>query len=62
MTYAETTNAWLVGKTVKKADVSGHGVYLEFEDGSKLNYDASDGGYSCWGMKQPNGEAYHGES
>lgn len=52
MTYAEKTNCWLAGKTIKKADVDGHGVCLDFEDGSSLTYNASDGGYSCWSMKQ----------
>lgn len=48
MTYEETTNMFLVGKTIKKANVSGHVVVLEFDDGSKFDYSASDGGYSCW--------------
>ena len=54
MTYAEETNLWLAGKTIKKADVSGHRVVLDFEDGSRLDYSASDGGYSCWSKLRAN--------
>ena len=51
MTYVEITNRWLIGKTIKRADISGYAMVLEFEDGSRLDYDASDGGYSSWGME-----------
>ena len=61
MTYEENTNMWLVGKTIRKADVSGGGVVLEFEDGTGLNYEASDGGYSCWGLHAAAGGRVHFE-
>ena len=61
MTYEENTNLWLVGKTIRKANVSGHGVVLEFEDGTNLDYSASDGGYSCWGLHIANGDYVHFE-
>lgn len=61
MTYAENTNLWLVGKTIRKADISGHGMVLEFEDGTNLNYEASDGGYSCWGLHTADGNHVHFE-
>lgn len=38
----------LIGKTIKKAKVDGFGLILEFTDGEILDYDASDGGYSCY--------------
>ena len=50
MSYEENTNKWLAGRTIKNADVDGHGILLEFEDGSILDYKSSDGGYSCWSM------------
>jgi hypothetical protein len=56
VTYAEKTNLWLAGKTIRKADVSGGGMVLEFEDGSVLDYFASDGGYSCWGLRTAAGD------
>ena len=61
MTYEENTNLWLVGKTIRKAAVSGDGVVLEFEDGTNLNYEATDGGYSCWGLYTANGDYVHFE-
>ena len=56
MTYAENTNRWLAGKTIRKADVSGYNIVLEFEDGTVLDYSASDGGYSFWGLHTSNGD------
>jgi len=61
VTYCENTNLWLAGKTIRKADVNGHGVVLEFEDGTSLDYSASDGGYSCWGLLAANGDHVHFE-
>ena len=61
MTYEENTNRWLAGKTIRKAAVSGGGVVLEFEDGTNLNYEASDGGYSCWGLYTAAGDHVHFE-
>ena len=48
MTHSEEVQAKLKGKTIKSADVNGHRVFLIFTDGSQFNYDASDGGYSCF--------------
>lgn len=59
MTYEENTNLWLVGKTIRKANVSGHCVVLEFEGGTSLRYSASDGGYSCWGLYTADGNHVH---
>lgn len=35
-------NEKLIGKTIKEADVDGFGVYLTFDDSSKLEYIVSD--------------------
>ena len=51
-TYAEKVNAALVGKKIVKADVSGFGATLWFDDGTYLNYDATDGGYSTFGIHE----------
>lgn len=40
----------LKGKVIKEADVNGFGLDIEFEDGTFLTYDASDGGYSSWDL------------
>ena len=48
MTFVQKTNKELINKTIKKADVSGFGITLEFTDGSVLEYSSSDGGYSNW--------------
>lgn len=50
--FVRKTNAALLGKTVASADVSGHAVRLKFTDGTEFDYDASDGGYSCWDVKK----------
>ena len=56
MSYAKEferkTKAALVGKTVKSADVNGHGVRIKFADGTVFDYDATDGGYSCWSIEK----------
>lgn len=61
MTYEENTNLWLAGKTIRKAVVSGYCVVLEFEDGTSLNYSASDGGYSLWELFTADGNNVHFE-
>lgn len=50
--FERKTNAALVGKTVKSADVNGHGVRIKFADGTVFDYIATDGGYSCWSVKK----------
>lgn len=54
--YEDTTNKRLVGRTIVKADVNGHGITLVFDNGVRFEYDASDGGYSCWGFHDGNEE------
>ena len=54
MTYEEETSQKIVGKTIGKAEITGHGVDLWFTDGTVLNYSASDGGYSSWSVKDNN--------
>lgn len=38
----------LIGKTIESVSLSGYEVYLYFTDGSRFEYDASDGGYSTY--------------
>jgi len=47
-TYSEETEKQLIGRTIVKADVDGFGIRLVLDDGSRFEYDASDGGYSSW--------------
>lgn len=42
----------LIGKTIKTAEVNGYGIYIEFNDGSTFYYEASDGGYSSYNVKE----------
>ena len=53
--HEEHTNEVLAGKTIESADVNGHGVTLKFTDGTRFDYDASDGGYSSWGIRDKDG-------
>ena len=46
----------LIGKTIKAIDIDGYGLLITFSDGTILEYDASDGGYSCWGITEPGKE------
>lgn len=48
MTYKEETKIALENKKIIIAEVTGSGVYLKLDDGTILDYSASDGGYSCW--------------
>lgn len=56
MTYSEETNKRLVGRTILQADVNGHGMTLVLDNGVRLEYFASDGGYSCWELCEGNKE------
>lgn len=38
----------LIGKTIKTAKIDGYSVLLRFTDGSRFEYEASDGGYSTY--------------
>lgn len=42
----------LFNKVIKSATITGHMVKIEFTDGTSFNYYASDGGYSCWNIKE----------
>lgn len=42
----------LIGKTIKTAEVNGYGIHIEFDDGSIFHYDATDGGYSSYGIEE----------
>jgi len=38
----------LIGKTIKAVKLDGYGIQLQFTDGSRFEYEASDGGYSTY--------------
>lgn len=39
-----------INKKIKDIYVDGFGIELVLEDGTKLEYNATDGGYSSWGV------------
>lgn len=45
---------FLMGKTIVKAEVGGYGIKLTFDNNYVFDYDASDGGYSCWEIYKEN--------
>ena len=46
----------IVGKTVEYAEISGFGVLIRFTDGTTLDFNASDGGYSTFEIYKGEGE------
>ena len=50
MEYTTKIKRKLIGKTIKDVELSGGEVYLDFTDGSRFEYDASDGGYSTYDL------------
>lgn len=42
----------LIGKTITNAIVNGYEVVLIFDDDTILDYEASDGGYSCYELRK----------
>ena len=64
MTYKETIykdyqtriQEQLKGKTISSAEVDGFGLVLKFTDGSRLEYNATDGGYSTFDIIESEGE------
>ena len=64
MTYKETiykdyqtrVQKQLIGKTISSAEIDGFGLNLKFTDGSELDYNATDGGYSTFEITEPKGE------
>lgn len=53
--YAYNTANALVGKKIRAIELSGYHVRLTCADDTVLEYDASDGGYSCWSVILPDG-------
>ena len=41
-------NETMIGKTISHAKVDGFGIMLVFTNGDAFDYDATDGGYSCY--------------
>lgn len=56
MTYSEKIQEQLIGKTISSAEVDGFGLNLKFTDGTELNYNATDGGYSTFDITELKGE------
>ena len=46
----DNTEKELAGKEIFTAEVNGFSVVLNFVDGSRFEYEASDGGYSHWDL------------
>ena len=42
----------LIGKVIIDAEITGYGVTLKLNDGTILEYNASDGGYSTWDWEE----------
>ena len=42
----------LIGKIITNAIVNGYEVVLIFDDNTILDYEASDGGYSCYELRK----------
>ena len=49
--FKKETERILTGKTIKEIEITGFGICLKTTDGLILDYDSSDGGWSCWGIK-----------
>lgn len=48
--HANNIGERLIGRTIEAVVLSGYEVYLYFTDGSRFEYDASDGGYSTYDL------------
>ena len=46
--YNDSLGKRLVGKTIDSVWLNGYEICLHFTDGSRFEYDASDGGYSTY--------------
>lgn len=53
--YAFKTANALIGKKIRALELDGHYVKLTCTDDTVLEYEASDGGYSCWSVRLPDG-------
>lgn len=42
----------LIGKKIKEITIDGYSLFIVTEDGIELEYQASDGGYSSWEIKE----------
>ena len=47
------TEKELIGKKITAININGFEVEIIVEDGTTLNYQASDGGYSNWEISNP---------
>lgn len=54
--YERDTIKFLIGKTIKDVEINGFCFNITFTDNSKIEYNASDAGYSSWGIKEAKGE------
>lgn len=48
MEYTAKIKKELIGKTIKAVELNGYKVFLDFTDGSRLEFYGSDGGYSTY--------------
>lgn len=50
MSEEEKFNKMLEGKTIKRAEINGYEITMDFDDGTTFNYLATDGGYSHYNL------------
>lgn len=46
----------MIGKRIEKIEITGDSVWIVLEDGTCLDYTASDNGYSCWTILKVSGD------
>lgn len=52
LSYEEKTEKIMNGAKIVKTEIDGYGIKLMLGNGYVLNYDASDGGNSCWSIEK----------
>ncbi len=50
--YQTEVQKQLIGKTISSAEIDGFGLNLKFTDGTELDYNATDGGYSTFDITE----------
>lgn len=54
--YQTRVQEQLTGKTISSAEIDGFGINHKFTDGTELDYNATDGGYSTFDITELKGE------
>ena len=56
MNEEEKFNKMFEGKTIKRAEIDGFEITMDFDDGTTFIYEATDGGYSHYNLYKNYGE------